>query len=177
MNSTRLPRNWRSPTGSSGRTSLRTGQYAEALEVFKAAHAYNQEHGDDPEGRLMLEGYIGLTKLLAGRLDCGEANFSAAVTALQARGSDDAQFYAEQLVTARAVFAEKHKLPTLSLMHPRLALICPAMLPDTHLSGKVLRDIANGSEQKQVDVPRQQRASAMLEMASRKGYTADAPHK
>ena len=81
-------------------------QYAEALKVFKAAHAYNQEHGDDPEGRLMLEGYIGLTKLLAGRLECGEADFSAAVTALQARGSDDAQFYAEQLVTARAVFAE-----------------------------------------------------------------------
>ena len=51
------------------------------------------------------------------------------------------------------------------------------MLPDTHLSGKVLRDIANGSEQKQVDVPRQQRASAMLETANRKGYTADAPHK
>ena len=82
-------------------------QYAEAQNAFAAAHGYNQEHGDDPEGRWMLEGYIGLTKLLASSVECGENALNAAVTALQARGSDDAQFYVDQLVTARAVFADK----------------------------------------------------------------------
>ena len=81
-------------------------QYAEALQVLKAAHAYNQEHGEDPEGRLMLEGYIKLAALLEGREESGECEFSAAVASLQARGSTDAQFYAKQLLTARAVFTE-----------------------------------------------------------------------
>ena len=81
-------------------------QYAEALQVLKAAHAYNQEHGENPESRLMLEGYIGLAALLEGRVESGEAEFSAAVASLQARGSTDAQFYAEQLLTARTVFLE-----------------------------------------------------------------------
>ena len=80
--------------------------YAEALQVLRAAHAYNLEHGEDPEGRLMLEGYIGLAALLKGREESGEAEFSAAVASLQARGSTDSQFYAEQLLTARAVFTK-----------------------------------------------------------------------
>ena len=79
-------------------------QYTEALSVFAAALAYNREHGTDPEGRLMLEGYIGLTKLLAGQEECGETAFQSAVAALEARNSEDAQFYAAQLITARAVF-------------------------------------------------------------------------
>lgn len=79
-------------------------QYAEALNVFAAALDYSREHGADPEGRLMLEGYIGLTKLLAGQEECGETAFQSAVTALEARDSEDAQFYAAQLITARAVF-------------------------------------------------------------------------
>ena len=41
-------------------------QYADAQEVFAAAHGYNRAQGDDPAGRLMLEGYRGLSKLLAG---------------------------------------------------------------------------------------------------------------
>ncbi|MCY4437570.1 MAG: hypothetical protein OXE05_09595 [Chloroflexi bacterium] len=82
-------------------------QYAEALTVFEAAHAYNQEHGSDPEGRLMLEGYIGLTKLLAGQEQCGDTEYCAAITALQVRDSEDAQFYAEQLKTVRAVLASR----------------------------------------------------------------------
>ncbi len=81
-------------------------QYAEALQVLKAAHANNLEHGENPETRLMLEGYIGLAALLEGREASGEAEFSAAVASLQARGSTDAQFYAEQLLTARTVFLE-----------------------------------------------------------------------
>ena len=81
-------------------------QYADALQVLKAAHAYNLEHGEDPEGSLMLEGHIGLAALLEGREESGECEFSAAVASLQARGSTDAQFYAEQLLTARAVFME-----------------------------------------------------------------------
>ena len=85
-------------------------QYAEALEVFNTAHAYNQDAGDEPEGRLMLEGYIGLTTLLAGRIGSGEAKYCAAVAALRARESDDSEFYAEQLITARAVFMEKRDL-------------------------------------------------------------------
>jgi len=81
------------------------GQYAEAQAVFEAAHAYSQEHDADPEGRLMLEGYIGLTKLLAGQEQCGDTEYGAAIAALQARDSEDARFYAEQLLTARTVFA------------------------------------------------------------------------
>lgn len=79
-------------------------QYAEALSVFEAALAYNREHGADPEGRLMLEGYVGLTKQLAGQRECGETAFQSAVAALEASDSEDAQFYAAQLISARAVF-------------------------------------------------------------------------
>ena len=79
-------------------------QYAEAQEVFATALAHKQEHGEDEDGRLMLEGYSGLTKLLAGRLDLGEKEFSAAVTTLRSRETEDAQFYADQLLTARDVF-------------------------------------------------------------------------
>ena len=81
-------------------------QNAETLQVLKAALAYNLEQGENPEGRLMLEGYIELAALLEGREDSGECEFSAAVASLQARGSNDAQFYAEQLLTARAVFTK-----------------------------------------------------------------------
>lgn len=90
------------------------GQYAEALSVFEAALTHSREHGDDPEGGLMLEGYIGLTKLLASHEECGDAKncaadagYGAAIVALQARDSEDAQFYAEQLIAARTVFAKK----------------------------------------------------------------------
>lgn len=79
-------------------------QYAEAQEVFTAALAHNQEHGEDEDGRLMLEGYSGLTKLLAGRRDPGEKELSAAVTALRSRETEDAHFYADQLLTARDAF-------------------------------------------------------------------------
>ena len=79
-------------------------QYADAQEAFAAAHGYNQEQGDDPECRLMLAGYIGLAALLNGQSESGEAEFCAAVAALQAHKSDDAQYYAEQLLHARALF-------------------------------------------------------------------------
>ena len=80
-------------------------QYTDAQGAFEAAHSYNQEQGDDPAGRLMLEGYTGLTKLLAGDGESGGSEFRTAVTALQALEDEDARFYAEQLITARAVFA------------------------------------------------------------------------
>ncbi|MYB75498.1 MAG: hypothetical protein F4X83_00015 [Chloroflexi bacterium] len=86
------------------------GLYAEAQAVFASALAYNREHGDDPEGRLMLEGYVGLTKLLAGQEQCGDTEYCAAITALQARDSEDAQYYVEQLMTARTVFAPPKSL-------------------------------------------------------------------
>lgn len=79
-------------------------QYAEALSAFESALDYNREHGTDPEGRLMLEGYIGLTKVLAGQEQCGDTKYCAAITALQGHDSEDAQFYAAQLIFARAVF-------------------------------------------------------------------------
>lgn len=88
-----------------GAQLLADGQYAEALHVFEAARASNLEAGDDPDERLMLEGYIVLAKLLAGQASCGEDTFSGAVAALRSRGTEDAQFYAQQLITARAVFA------------------------------------------------------------------------
>lgn len=84
---------------------LACGQYAEAQEQFATALAHKREHGEDEDGRLMLKGYIGLSRVLEGRPDIGEREFSDAVTLLRARDTEDAQFYADQLLTAREVFA------------------------------------------------------------------------
>lgn len=82
-------------------------QYDEALKVFEKARDYTKEQGDHPDKLTELEGQIGLTRILNGEKEVGEAAFGAAVTALKARDNEDAKFYAEQLVTTRAVFEGK----------------------------------------------------------------------
>ena len=54
----------------------------------------------------MLDGYIGLTKILSGDNDVGEPEFDTAVAALESRDNEDAAFYAKQLVDVRAFFRE-----------------------------------------------------------------------
>lgn len=85
-------------------------QYTDAQEAFAAAHGYNQEQGDDPAGRFMLEGYMGLAALLGGQSASGEAALNAAIAVLHALESDDAQYYAEQLLNARGVFSPSQSL-------------------------------------------------------------------
>lgn len=87
---------------------MANGRYTEALEVFEQARDYNKKQGDNPDGLTMLEGYIGLTQILAGQRKDGEAAFKNAVSVLKNRGNKDATFYAEQLEKALAVF-EKPK--------------------------------------------------------------------
>ena len=84
-------------------------QYDEAIKVLEEARDYSREQGDGPEGVKMLEGYIGLTRILKGQKEAGESAFSSAMTALKTRDNEDARFYAKQLVTARAVFEGKSK--------------------------------------------------------------------
>ena len=57
----------------------------------------------------MLEGYIGLTRILNGEKDVGESEFSASVSALESRENQDAEFYANQLLSVRAFFAKQKK--------------------------------------------------------------------
>lgn len=79
---------------------IASGNYADAAAVFEQAKEAGLEQGDNPDGVAMLEGYLALTRLLAG----GEADFDAALAKLEARDNDDARFYAQQLRTARRVF-------------------------------------------------------------------------
>jgi hypothetical protein len=78
--------------------------YDEALEVFEKARQYNLEQGDKPDGLTMLEGYIGLTRIL---MEVGDTAFDSAVAALRARDSEDAKLFAAQLVSVRSVFEGK----------------------------------------------------------------------
>ena len=54
--------------------------------------------------RTMIEGYIGLAKILSGDDETGESEFDASIAALEAREGEDAAFYAKQLVDVRALF-------------------------------------------------------------------------
>jgi hypothetical protein len=57
---------------------------------------------DDSLG--MLDGYIGLSKLLDGNKESGERQFEAALKVLEEKDSEDTRFYIEQLHGARMVF-------------------------------------------------------------------------
>ncbi|MCX5661007.1 MAG: hypothetical protein NTW19_15065 [Planctomycetota bacterium] len=92
-----------------GAQLLANGLHAEALGPFGLALDNSRKQEKNADGVTMLEGYIGLAKLLDAKRDvgqraAGEAEFNAAVSTLKSRGNDDAGFYAEQLVTARKVF-------------------------------------------------------------------------
>ena len=84
------------------------GSYAEALSIFEAARDYSASDARNPDNRTMHEGYIGLTKILAGDTKTGESEFDASIAALESRDNEDASFYAKQLVEVRAFF-EKRK--------------------------------------------------------------------
>ncbi len=83
------------------------GSYAEALSVLVDARQYNSSDGGNPDYETMLKGYIGLTRILLGDNDAGESEFASAVGALEYRESEDAAFYAKQLVGVRAFFEKR----------------------------------------------------------------------
>ena len=80
------------------------GSYEEALAVFITTKDYNESAGDNPDYQTMIEGYIGLAKILSGDDETGESEFEASIAALKSREGEDAAFYAKQLVEVRALF-------------------------------------------------------------------------
>ncbi|MCY3767485.1 MAG: hypothetical protein OXH06_18875 [Gemmatimonadetes bacterium] len=84
------------------------GSYPEALSAFKQTKEFNESAGDNPDYQTMIEGYIGLAKILSGDDEAGESEFDASIAALEARDSEDAAFFTKQLVNVR-VFFEKRK--------------------------------------------------------------------
>ena len=81
--------------------------YGEALSVLVHARDYSKAHGTSPDELAMLEGYIGLTRILNGEKDVGESEFGSSVSALESRENQDAKFYAKQLLSVRAFFAKQ----------------------------------------------------------------------
>ena len=81
--------------------------YEEALSVLEQARDYTKKDGENPDGLTMLEGYIGLTKILNGETGPGELEFSSAISALESRESEDAKFYMKQLMSVRTIFEKK----------------------------------------------------------------------
>ncbi|MDE3257244.1 MAG: hypothetical protein OYM47_05365 [Gemmatimonadota bacterium] len=84
------------------------GSYAEGLAVFIKTKDYNESAGDNPDYQTMIEGYIGLTRILSGDVETGESEFDESVAELKSREGEDAAFFAKQLVDVRAFF-EKRK--------------------------------------------------------------------
>ena len=83
------------------------GSYMEALSVFGSARDYSASDGGNPDQQTMLEGYVGLTKILSGDNETGESEFDTAVAALESRGNEDAAFYAKQLADVRTFFEKR----------------------------------------------------------------------
>ena len=81
--------------------------YEEALSVLVDARQYNSSDGGNPDYQTMLEGYIGLTRILSGDNDAGESEFGSAVSTLESRDGEDAAFYAKQLLSVRAFFEKR----------------------------------------------------------------------
>ena len=80
------------------------GSYAEALAVLITTKDYNESAGDNPDYHTMIEGYIGLAKILSGDDETGESEFDTSIAELKSREGEDAAFYAKQLVEVRALF-------------------------------------------------------------------------
>jgi len=78
--------------------------YVQALEVV--TEALGPEPDESADGAMMLRGYIGLTQILMGEKEKeeGEAGLKAAIERLRGLETEDATFYADQLVTVRGVF-------------------------------------------------------------------------
>ena len=84
------------------------GSYDEALKVFAKTKEFSDSEGGNPDYQTMLEGYIGLTKILSGDDDPGDEEFKSAVSALEFSDGEDAASFAKQLISVRAFF-EKRK--------------------------------------------------------------------
>lgn len=83
------------------------GSYEEALSVFGAARDHGASDDGNPDQQAMLDGYIGMVKILSGDNETGESEFDTAVAALESRDGEDAAFYAKQLVDVRAFFERR----------------------------------------------------------------------
>ncbi len=83
------------------------GSYEKALSVFVDAKEYNRSDGGNPDYETMLEGYIGLTRILAGDNDAGKSEFGSAVSTLESSDGEDAVFYAKQLADVRVFFEKR----------------------------------------------------------------------
>ena len=81
--------------------------YEEALSAFIKTKHYNESAGDNPDYQTMLEGYIGLTRILSGDNDAGESEFGSSVAKLESRDGEDSAFYAKQLLSVRAFFEKR----------------------------------------------------------------------
>lgn len=81
--------------------------YTEALSVFAEARDLSGSNGGDPDQQAMLDGYIGMVKVLSGDNETGESEFDSAVAALESRDGEDAAFYAKQLVDVRTFFERR----------------------------------------------------------------------
>jgi hypothetical protein len=84
-----------------GAFHLAGGANAEAAAAFRQAAVHFAE---EPEMRLMAEGYLAIAQLAAGAAGAGAA-LQDRLDALTAAGTKDAIFLRDQLVTARQIFA------------------------------------------------------------------------
>jgi tetratricopeptide (TPR) repeat protein len=87
-----------------GAQLMSNNEYKEAIEVFEQARAYTLADNKDDDSLGMLDGYIGLSKLLNGDKENGESQFKAALKVLEEKDNEDTRFYIEQLHGARKVF-------------------------------------------------------------------------
>ena len=81
----RPTRNSHFRTGFSVAHLIAEGSYEEALSVLVEAGEYNRSDGGNPDYQTMLEGYIGLTRILSGDVEAGEMEFGSAVSTLESR--------------------------------------------------------------------------------------------
>jgi hypothetical protein len=86
-----------------GAHDLASGDGAAALSAFGKARAFSKEAKDE-EGELMAAGYAAIARLLT-KEEGAEQELRTAVEALRARDTDDAKFYADQIVMAQRMLA------------------------------------------------------------------------
>lgn len=79
--------------------------FGSAIAAFESAVEYAEKAGSK-DAELMNNGYIAMTKVLEGsKKEQAQADFDKIVKALKDIGSDDANFYADQLVSALKFFS------------------------------------------------------------------------
>ncbi len=87
-----------------GAQYLAMKDYAKAKTAFESAASYAKQAGGK-DAELMNDGYVAMTDILAGgEKENAQAEFDKAVKALQDIGTDDAKFFANQLVSVLKFF-------------------------------------------------------------------------